>query len=288
MNHLVLCALRAALPLLALARLSGGSIVTKEIPYEQYGHLWNTHDGTATGNPVGMCAATAITNSFSMLQNRYPDIYGTNNSNTLVPLPPRATRDALNNGYGSIPPRPGINGCPMGDRGMWEVKNAWIQDFANGTTFSSAEIDPRQDTSQWAFRNGLHSGYPSFGFLLQEIMDGEDVEINIESTGANPFAHSLTLTRLSWDDANDNGRFDPGEMPRSIGYIDPNNPTRKIDKGITLDANGAWAFMWDNGDQQVDVFIRSAMSESPFVPAPASATAIGLAGLLLAARRRRA
>ena len=55
--------------------------VDVQLPYDQFGHLWNTHNGKSPTDPddpgtwKGWCAPTAIANSFKFLETRYPTMY---------------------------------------------------------------------------------------------------------------------------------------------------------------------------------------------------------------------
>lgn len=65
----------AVVVLMTAAPYARADWVEIQKPYSAYGHLYNTLDGTASGQPVGWCAATACVNSFRYLENSYHATY---------------------------------------------------------------------------------------------------------------------------------------------------------------------------------------------------------------------
>jgi hypothetical protein len=263
------------------ASVGSATPITTELPYASYGHLWNTDDGTVTGNPVGWCAATSIANSFQFLVNTYPGVY---QNPGLVQGTLRNTRDMLNNGWSipGEPPRVGISGCPgEGDQGMWEGKTQWIEDFAPSTTKTKGVIGSGQDISTWDHNEGLVQGFPTWDWLWSEISDGEDVEIIIQDD-ADSFAHAVTLTRMTFDDLDGDSMLDPLAEKPDIGFIDPNIPTQLSPAGLDpLSFQfGPLRFNYNHGGTIKEVYIRSAMSESP-IPEPATFAMFGMGGCIL-------
>lgn len=132
-------------------------------------------------------------------------------------------------------------------------------------------------------------------------MDGEDVELLIgfyytrDSDGANlgrRGGHYLTLTGVSWTDADMNGMIDDGEA--TMNFIDPDtgappaNPAALRNQGGFLRTDYDVGLMTNCGTQASPVpctltntFIEAAVSESP-VPEPGTwlLLATGLLGLL--------
>jgi hypothetical protein len=140
----------------------------------------------------------------------------------------------------------------------------WINDHAPGTTV----FDGR-----WEGRDGR----PTVDWLAQEIAHGEDVEFFIDND-AGTFYHALTLTGIRCDAA----------ANCAITYSDPNDPTNRYNRDLSLGAGGRLEFD-DPFGLNGTVFIDAAFSESA-VAGPATlfllATAFG-GVLVLRVRRRR-
>ena len=77
----------------------------------------------------------------------------------------------------------------------------------------------------------LQNADPTGAFLASMLMKGQDVELGIWPTPQDPanpyyepilgnFGHTLTLTGVNWNDANNNNLFDAGDL-YSITVIDP-------------------------------------------------------------------
>jgi len=223
------------------------------IPYNSYIQPGATMPLQNTAG--GVCAATALMNSFVYLQNSYPSVYGpglttgSNPENTLA-----EARDELC----------GVIG-PANNQNIWQGKLDWFNMFAPGhTVFAGMTVD---NVSTWAdkqFLTGLTA--PTVAFLMSQIAAGEDVEIGI--TGGTE--HELTLTGI---------QVGPGGAI-SISYIDPNcvQGTSAANPGpstvaVTQTAAGL-QFGWQNGNglicsgASVPVTIDSAWAES--LPEPPS------------------
>jgi len=254
--------------------------VDVQLPYNQFGHLWNTEDGTATGTSKGWCAPTAIANSFEFLETRYPTIY----DQKLTHGDLLGTRDTLQRGWlnaGNVY----RNGTSTGDDQLiWEAKVQWIEDFAPGTTvFGGMVYKPGVDLSDWYGASPLQNAYPTFDFLWGELDHKEDIELGFwwEMEVTQPdgtkkkkkFGHMVTLTSLKFCDDGD-GTWEPATEQAKLDFIDPNNPT-----GLTLDiltlTGGALHFDYTYGGTDYDATIDLAYTESP-VPEP-----LTMAGLLL-------
>jgi len=277
---------------LAAAVVCAGSVtanagwVSLQLPYADYGHVYNTDNGMANGNPIGYCAPTATANSFVFLEKYYPNIYG---GNPLSGGNAIALRNSLATGwwYNAMWRNGMYNPITLGssDQDWWDYKVQYIDDFAPNTTIYKCWTT--DNTLGWLHPEDITAAFPTWGNLWTEISDGEDVEIKIYA-GDMDQAHALTLTSMSFLDANGNGTWDPGEQ-RMIDYLDPNNPTQLF-AGNVFDAldGGKLEFHWSNGgaNNPADVDIYMALSESP-VPEPSLLSLLAL-GLLLAMRRRHA
>ncbi len=69
--------------------------ITQQLPFADYGQVYNTDSGLPGGNAVVWCAPTATINSFVFLQTYYPQIYG----NNLMSGNAIQTRNALESGW---------------------------------------------------------------------------------------------------------------------------------------------------------------------------------------------
>ncbi|MGE3109922.1 MAG: hypothetical protein AB7G11_03920 [Phycisphaerales bacterium] len=253
---------------LGVAIQTSADVICCELPYESYGHLRN--NGKA-------CAATSIVNSFSFLAREHPEVY---NGTRLFQGTPAQTRDLLNGGWGDRrDARHGTQGCQgerRGDQDMWESKTQWLIDFAPGTTRVSGTMGDRQNFSNWANNAGLQSGNPHVSWLYDAICARCDVEITyVFGTTDQSFSHAVTLTKVCFDDRNNNGRPEDNEAAQ-IGVIDPNNPGSVMMASVTWDARKQW-LKFEGG-----AHIRSAMAEN--IPAPSAAVPMTL--LAVGGRRR--
>jgi hypothetical protein len=242
-------------------------------PWELYGKVWNTSDGTPTGNPVGWCAPTATINSFIYLENKYPSIY----DGLLTPGTDLEARNAL---------RDYMGGCAQGatPQQWWEGKVKYIEDYAPGTTVFEGMV--YWDPMGWYRQEDLVWGYPTWDFMWEQLSKCQDVEIGIyplyEEEG-----HALTLTSMHFDDTNGNLQWDPMLETAAIDYLDPNNPTQVFWANVGLNTvENRLQFMWYNGgyNPQQTVYIGLAFAES--VPEPAAIILLSLSGLMIVLKRR--
>ena len=201
-----------------------------------------------------MCGPTAAVNSFKYLENAYPAIYG----NSLVPIGASGGNDLDGDGnvdsyddmiavaqtIGDQPP-PVAPAVPQymntkqvlggpGGSGTWDDmfiygKHKYIEAMLPNMTLYEAQLKPA-----WAWP-GIparpvdevppiakpawvqHNTQPDGIFLYNELNDCEDVEILIVDL---PWGHYLTVTGLSWVDANSDGLIQGGENAK-VFYIDP-------------------------------------------------------------------
>jgi len=294
--------LLAALCLLAAAILLGAAPaaanpcnwIDVQLPYDQFGHLWNTEDGTQSGTPKPWCAPTAIANSFRFLETRYPCIY----DQKLTHGDLLGTRNALQQGWlnaGNVY----RNGTGSGaDQFIWEAKVQWIEDFAPGTTvFGGRVYKPGVNLSDWYGGSPLQNAYPTFDFLWGELDHKEDVEIGFwwEMVGADGkkkiAGHMVTLTSLKFCDSNDNKQWDAYlDEVAQIDFVDPNDPRALTWCPLTMDyeGSGALKFMYTHGGTPYLATLDLAYSESP-VPEPLTMAGLmlGLGSVVTYVRKRR-
>lgn len=266
---------------------SGGTVIEFEHDYSKYGKVSNTADG--------ICAAVATINPFVYLRNQYPSIYGGTNiipdwnqDNVIDEKDYVTSRDKLAYGWDS---QPGIYGG--GNNGLpdqwWNAKNAWLDQFAPGTTVFRGQ-SPWVDGS-WTRASQVQDKVPDWKFLMEQLRHCEDVEIGFYPWGGQQWktGHAVILTGFRLVDCNDNGEWDRNEE-FSLFYCDPNDPENKKTAQVSLDSVGGWENImkitwWQDGGEY---FILNAFSESPV---PDAATGFlfssGLVVVLPLLRRRR-
>lgn len=260
--------------------------VVLQLPYADYGHLYNTANGMLGGGAKPYCAPTATANSFQFLENHYPSIYTGSplTGGNLLQL-----RDSLATGWtgldgvqhtGMVPPA--ALGATWQD--WWEHKVWWIEDYAPGTTTfkGMVEIDP----ANWYQGTNLTLGKTTWDFLWGEISHGENVEIGIDFQETP--GHALTLSSMKFFDANSNGVWDNGEA-REIDYLDPNDPTQLYWGAVSNNLkNGRLEFLWQNSFMPVAKLATIELAYCESVPEPSGliALAAGLTALGAMIRRR--
>jgi len=244
------------------------------------------------------CAIFAAINSFVFLQDRYPEIYG----NTLVP-------DKTGAGITKVAQTLAqFMDCKCGPGVRFN------NFFAGKEKFFSTEAATTIITQSAYNSDGSRrkSGAPKMNFLMRELSDDEDVEVLIGAyqstdngkTYKRLTGHYLTVTGGIVNDTNANGKFDKGDTPASLSFINPNgvqnkgnlnggydittsvaemetepfgtvlqltnyfSATQKIVCGNTPIEKCDNIIHKDWNDQNTFIFIDGAVSESPFVPAP--------------------
>jgi hypothetical protein len=270
-----------------------------------------------TNNPMKACGPVSVLNSFIFLQNTYPQIYG----NRLVPMgrnQPAATLNTLS----------ALMGCCNGTtpENLLAGKRAYIdgagavRGVAPGTTrydsqFLATGIPFIGATPQPTQRGTI----PTMNFLLGQLHDGEDVEALISfyskrTVGNMTFynyvgAHYLTVTGASYDDINNNLRFDAGDMPNCISFVDPYGRDARAQSGAIVSCASLAAMALPGGqqsvlngdllsitnyygsvgtspaninDQNTLTVITGLIAESPILPAPEPASLALFAGALAA------
>jgi len=256
--------------------------VTLQLPYAEYGHVYNTDSGLAGGNPVPWCAPTATANSFQFLESHYPAVYG----NSLTGGNVIGLRNTLATGWLSPggTQRSGMVSSPVGatDKDWWEHKVWYIEDYAPNTTVFAGMIE--SNPAGWHRGGDLVWGSPTWDFLWNEVADSEDVELKIDI--GTSVAHALTLTSMKFDDQDGDLQWDLGEA-RDIDYLDPNNPSQLFTGAVQQNLAGTrLQFWWNNGAGGANQWatIEGAYTESP-IPEPAvlSLLVLGIVALL---RRR--
>ena len=264
-------------------------------------------------NPLSSCGPTATVNSLMYLQKTHPKLYGTK----LVPGgagQPQATVNTLGQ-YMNC----NCNGESTAQ--MLQGKEAYIQGGKDASGIQRAGVAPGTTTFASQFLSFNASGtaatggtVPSLSFLLQQIMAGEDVEmvVGLYTKSGNTFTrtggHVVTLTGAAYNDNNNNGKYDAGDTPRSISFIDPLGTTANLNGALTiandnltsvttqfgsmLDITNYFASvnnpLWaPRNDTNTYALIDGAVAESAIVePGSAGVLALAFASLALAIRRR--
>ncbi len=249
---------------------------------------------TPTGYPIGnlnqeyvdcgtdgssACGPSAATNSFVMLQNRYPTIY----DHSLVPYagtsPTQSEMAVVANEL-----------VPLMD--CDDVDGTYIENFIYGKwTYIEAQVPDKTVyqayvAGSWTWRDNPNgtSGYdnggqpswvtrgaPTAEWLAAELNDGEDVEIFIEYDSGG--AHYLTLGEITFDTETNIG---------SIGFMDSLTGAWGTADITGLNTWGYLTLDYGNGST-----LWHAVSESP-VPEPGTyfLFALGTITLLIRARGR--
>ncbi len=312
MRQLRTLAIAAVAATACLAAPAQADWLTIDKPYNLYGHLYNTDDGTSTGTPKPWCAATATVNSFVYLQNKYPGYY----DNKLTPDGPVNARNQLVNGWVNDQnvSRSGTGG-PCSDKDWWEHKVWWLEDHGVGGTIVHGMVTV--DPSGWHRADALTLGFPTWQFLWTELEKCQDIEIGIDPLDESGDGHALTLTSMKFDDddgdmawqpnepfvdndnnamfssgdtytdLNGNQQWDLNEAAQ-IDYIDPNNPTQKFWVDVVLDANGRLLFTWTNGGANPDTPVVLDLAYVESVPEPATIVLLIGSGCVALLRRRAA
>jgi len=211
------------------------------------------------GNGVNSCAPTATMNSFTWLANAYPGVYG----NTLMGGQANWQAAAGLLAGPAYMNTSAINGTSLAD---WATgKAAYLNNFAPGkTTFAGMSALGGVGGQGW-----LQGANPTANFLLQQLQEGEDIEIGITKPAS--IGHVLTVTGINWNDANNNLVFDAGDT-LTLNTIDPANPG--VNTPLTLTAGGLLGL---GGANYNGYSLSVAMAESPV---PEASTTIGGALML--------
>jgi hypothetical protein len=231
-------------------------------------------------------------NSFQYLQQIAPGTYGTSLTGGAGTANAVTARNQLD---GNI-----ISGGSGGDQGdTWNAKLSWFNSHGGtaGTTFAGVTVNSSTDADYSVGLGNMsfnQTGTQVWNFLVQQIKEGEDVEIGM-------FDHMVTLMGLQTTGGSQN-------LPLEAEIIDPNytSPGGNGAGGMPNGAAGEWvnaAYSTYFGLVQLSGFsiggtgysnpyIYYAFAESPKnVPEPATLALLGGSGVGLFAafkwRRRR-
>lgn len=279
--------------ILAILLAACGLVVAPAIAAEVSFSLDITKFGKVL-NSGNQCGPTSTANSFAFLQNAYPNVYKDDNriirdKDGAITDDVAKTRDALAGGWGDKTGGKagmGTNGTQL--KPWWETKVAWLENWAPGKTRYDAQMFNEPDSKNWTKGGGIESMYPTFTFMWDALNHGADIELNIINKGFTK-AHAVTLVGMTFDDKNDNKKWDAGESLK-MRFIDPNDPKQeKADnvqpRELSVGKDGRFEFTW--WQDKDTYYIDSALTETP-VPGPGSWLLLGSAGGLCAYRRRRA
>lgn len=219
-------------------------------------------------NGAMSCVPTATMNSFTWLQNAYPSIYGLDGGGA----------PALQGGQGSWLGAATLlagplymntsanNGTPLAN---WiGGKVSYLNIYAPGkTTFAGMDSLSAPPTRlPWD-----QNANPTVNFLLQELQAGEDVELGIYPL--DMIGHALTLTGLTWNDADGNGAFNLGDT-LTLNTIDPANPL--VNTAVALIPGNP---MKISGGIYDGYTLQVALAESP-IPEPSTLGLLAIGGLV--------
>jgi hypothetical protein len=239
--HFLVMAVIAGLTCLLTASVDAVSIDT---------NLVGKLDQALTDYPLQGCGPTAAANSFTFLQNQYPQIYG----NMLVPA---GGAIGAANELGRNMHTSESNGGTTWTNFLLG-KAQYLQLHAPGTTIIKGMYDPDAGLPVTGFP-GVIEGNPSPAYFLNELQDKEDIEILWRDPD-----HWVTVTGFTWNPTMGGGTG-------TIDYFDPQGGI--LVTGMKLNQTGT-----DNplfaGLSEIGV----AISESP-VPEPSTTWLLLLSGL---------
>jgi len=244
------------LPFLAVVLATPAAASSIQLDQALFGHLDQALVTTCTSDTGinNACGPTAAVNSFTFLENRYPQIYG----NTLIPhingntaqQDQIAVADMLS--------------CYMSCGG--NTGGTAIADFIQGKMDYINSVAP--GTTYFLNMNIFAPGgaYPNFNFLFKELSDQEDVELLVGFYQFNAGngqltrmgGHYVTLTGI--DSPTDDGNG-------SISFIDPSGGVNRNNIATFLAPDGSIRTT-AYGNRTVTI-IEAAVSESP-IPEPAT------------------
>ncbi|HUV05376.1 MAG TPA: PEP-CTERM sorting domain-containing protein [Armatimonadota bacterium] len=230
------------------------------------------------------CGPTAAINSFVYLQNKYPGWYdskligdadGDGDMNDLQDL--IAVANTLG---GAAYMNTIVNTTTYHDDFIWG-KQAYIENQAPGVTVYEAQDIWAWNNLQRPMPTWVTPLYPTWGFLYNELVDCEDVEILLSWSDGG---HYLTVSSFHWTDANSDGIIDVAENA-SIDYIDPCTGAWGQTNIWHAAVDGGWKI--ETAYNTYQPYISMAVSESP-VPEPCTMLVLGFgcAGIAGLARRR--
>jgi hypothetical protein len=274
MNLIRRCATVLALSFAASSPASS-EIIREGISAALFGRL----DQDDTACTVLGCGATAAVNSFVYLERRYPEIYG----GKLILGDGPEDRQSLIDTADALAGEEFMNTDPVRGTHWTEFitgKQAWIDEMAPGSTVFHAQsgmvwnnprVPPRPKPGYVS-----DSMFPGAHFLGEQIRDGEDVELLLDSPD---FAHWITLVGVVYDTVLQEGE---------ITFIDPKTGSVRTarlyqngaDPNLTVD------YYDDEGDLR-SLSISVAVAESP-IPEPHTFLLTGAGILLVAFHVRRA
>lgn len=272
------CAAAAACLLLIAAPLHAATVY--DIDLDPTGTLYGTLDQddvlVGPGNSgVNSCAPTATMNSFTYLQNAFPDVYGTDDelmgiSNTWL----EAAIDLASN-YMNTSSETGTS-----DDNWIMGKMEYLETYAPGKTTYAGYNEFTTGGQDW-----VTLGIPTMAFLIEQLMLGANIELGI-SPGAQGIGHVLTLSSLHWVDEDSDGIFDNDTEDATLDGIDPGTGSsfELSLKTITIGDNTYLGF---DGGTYDGYRIDAALAEVA-VPEPATYVLLSLGAVaVLVARRRK-
>jgi hypothetical protein len=268
LHYLRRCLVGCAAVALAACGVRAGPILTKDLDPSRFGGL----PQGVTNSPALGCGPTAAVNSFTFLQNTYPDWY----HGLLIPSTPTACANLLmTSPYMGTPAGAGttisrfvtgkqnyLNG-PHRDLLPFTIMEAMVTDWNEGEGLLPPPPPPTFVTL----------AKPSLDFLLAQLNKSADIEALI----LFPLhGHYVTVTGMTW-----NTIFDDGK----IRYIDPTDGSPHS-MGFTRDTGGTITVFYvdPSTGQSLTGVLHSVVSE---VPGPSVAGVLALGAWIVAARRRR-
>lgn len=262
------------------------------------------------------CGVVAALNSFVFLQNEY-EIYGGHGGHPARLLPDPSSAASVTATAQTLADD---MGCPstcsahaININNFISGKQKYIDSVAPGTTrFTAQSVYEKTGTPTTQTKPA-----PTMKFIMQELADAEDVEVLIgfwqkkDGVEKRVGGHYMTLTGGTVNDANGDGRFNDGDTPNTLSFIQgffmpADGSTPSFGSGYSMTTNVSdvnFAFPGgptedvldltnffstlkgktnhpDRKDDNTTVVVEAAVSESP-VPEPPSIASLSLSVAML-------
>jgi len=207
----------------------------------------------------------AAVNSFKFLQNTYPLVYG-----PLIPEVPgqipydnlRAVAERL-----LLPEYMNTRAATGGTDWLDFIKGKekYIREKTGDNTIFEAQAEPGLDAAGRTVPDYVERRWPTFQFLYQNLVSGQDIEIFAREQGSNK-GHFVTVVGVHWTDRDMDGIIDEDENAQ-LEFLDP---VPSLDTGLAFKSKR----LVQNGEDAplyLDTLsglweIRMAVKESPDLP----------------------
>ncbi|MCC5830019.1 MAG: PEP-CTERM sorting domain-containing protein [Phycisphaeraceae bacterium] len=255
-------------------------------------------DGTLFGNlkqgDIGeggetMCGPVAAVNGFLYLQRKYPQHF---NSYLIGDKDDDGEPDTYEDMKKVAEILGGLSYMDCGPGGVSynrfiDGKYAYMEEVAPGKTkYRAQSYHEYGGDHDWV----ADKKPPEIDFLVDQLKGCAAVEILIawDVQSDEPKAHYVTVVKLCWEDANGDGKLQPGEEA-TIEFIDPRSGQREMGE-LTFEVWDEETFILIGYEEVpgsgllVDAYVTMIMSQN--IPEPATVVFMALGGLVVLIRRR--